>query len=351
MNSEQIRFPQSPHWVGIDVAKNSFDAALVRDGQKYPATPLATVPVRSFTRTVAGVRDLLQWLDTLVADTVPASGVRVVMEATGRYSTELATWILDERPALAPAIAAPQKTAAFMTSLGLRNKTDKLEARALGFYGAEREPSPFQPMTGVQSELRELSRCRDFLTREHVAAGNRSDETHACKMVRQMQHKRLRLLEADIERVENEMRRQVAASAKIARDIELMSSIYGVGFLTAAAIRAELGDLRRFRKARQLTAYVGLNPSQRNSGSSVCGRPRMSKKGNGRVRQALYLAAMVAIRSDNDLHRTYLRLQEEGKSAMAALGAVMRKLLVLMRAILISGKPFDPLWKTRTQTT
>ncbi|MCX5756964.1 MAG: hypothetical protein NTU83_00350, partial [Candidatus Hydrogenedentes bacterium] len=61
-------------------------------------------------------------------------------------------------------------------------------------------------------------------------------------------------------------------------------------------------------------------------------------------------AAMVAIRGQNDLQRTYLRLREEGKSAMAALGAVMRKMLILMRAILIRGKPFDPMWKTQPQT-
>lgn len=340
---------QSAHWVGIDVAKKTFDAALVRQGQKWPATPLAEVPVRSFERTQAGVQECLRWLDALEA----GPNVRAIMEATGRYSVELAMWLLSEWPALAPAIAPPHQTAAFIQSLGLRNKTDKIEARALGFYGMERHPEPYAPATPAQIQLRELVRYRDFLVREHVAAANRAGETSGCATVQRIARKRLRLMEADIARIEHEMRHHVKNAPELARDIALMTSIYGVGFITAATVLAELGDLRRFTKARQLSAYVGLNPTLRQSGSSVNGRPRMNKKGNPHVRQGLYLAAMVAIRGHNDLQRTYLQLRAQGKPAMAALGAIMRKLLVLMRAILISGKPFDPMWKTkplRTQT-
>lgn len=350
MNDEQNPFHPATHWVGVDVSKKTFDAALVRHGQKWPATPLAEIPVRTFARTVQGVSDFQPWLDALVGAPNRSAEVRVVMEATGRYSTELAAWMVDQCPALAPAIAPPHQTAAFIASLGLRNKTDKLEARALGFYGMERQPPPYEPMTGPQSQLRELARYRDFLVRERVAADNRADETRGCKRVQHMERKRLGLLDRDIERIEIEMYKYSSISIDIAHDINMMCTIYGVGFITAATVRAELGDLRRFHKARQLTAYAGLNPSLRQSGSSVNGRPRMNKKGNPRVRQCLYLAAMVAIRGQNDLQRTYLRLREEGKSAMAALGAVMRKMLILMRAILISGKPFDPMWKTQPQT-
>jgi transposase len=349
MNDEQHLFSQSTHWVGVDVSKRTFDAGLVRHGQKWPATPLAAVPVGSFARTSVGVNDFLQWLDALLAENDPPLGVRVVMEATGRYSSELAVWMLTQRQALAPAIAPPHQTAAFIASMGLRNKTDKLEARALGFYGMERQPPAYQPMTPQEAELRELARYRDFLVRERVAAGNRADETSACKTVRDMEHKRLRLLDGDIKRIEEQMRRHANETPELKRDVELLATIYGVGFITAVTIRVELGDLRRFHKARQLSAYAGLNPSLRQSGSSVSGRPHMNKKGNPRVRQCLYLAAMVAIRGHNDLQRTYRELRKQGKSAMSALGAIMRKLLVLMRAILISGKPFEPMWKTRPQ--
>lgn len=339
----------SPHgaWLGTDVSKKTFDAALVRPGQQYPATLLADIPVRSFERTASGVDDFLRWIDTLLEPHAPAP--RVVMEATGRYSQELARWMVEKRPALAPAIAAPRQTAAFITSLGLRNKTDRLEARALGFYGMERQPVPYEPLTPDHAELQDLCRCRDFLVRQRVALANRVQETHASPMVRTLERKRLRLLEADIERAQHAMRHVVERTPGFQRDVALLCTIYGVGFITAATVRAELGDLCRFTKARQLTAYAGLNPSLRQSGSSVHRRPRMNKMGNARVRQCLYLAAMSAIQGHNDLQRFYVHLCEQGQSCKAALGAVMRKLLVLMRAILISGKPYDPLWKTQTQ--
>jgi len=351
MNAEPTPVSPSTHWVGVDVSKDTFDAGLVRHGQKWPAVALAAIPVRSFSRTREGVSEFVQWLDNLLADDGYPSGVRVVMEATGRYSSELAVWMLEQHPALAPAIAPPRQTAAFITSLGLRNKTDKLEARALGFYGMERQPPGYQPMTPLEAQLRELARYRDTLVRERTAASNRAGETPLCPAVRSMQHKRLRLLDRDIERIEEQMHQHVHQAPELDRDIQLLSTIYGVGFITAVTIRTELGDLRRFDRARQLTAYAGLNPSLRQSGSSIHGRAHMNKKGNPRVRQCLYLAAMVAIRGTNDLQRTYRQLREQGKSAMAALGAIMRKLLVLMRAILISGKPYDPLWKTRTKQT
>jgi len=349
MNADSGPVSELNHWIGMDVAKQTFDAALVRDGQKWPATALADVPVRTFARTRQGVHDFLQWLDTLVAADAHSTNVRIVMEATGRYSTELAMWLVELRPLLTPAIAPPRQTAAFIASLGLRNKTDKLEARALGFYGMERQPPAYQPMSADESELRELTRYRDFLVRERVAAANRTGETTTCQAVRKMQQKRMRLLEQDIARIEQQMRLKVNSCPELKRDITLLCTIYGVGFITAATVRAELGDLRRFYKARQLTAYAGLNPSLRQSGSSVNGRPHMSKKGNPHIRQSLYLAAMVIIRGQNDLQRTYLKLRQEGKAPMAALGAVMRKLLVLMRAILISGKPFEPMWKTQPE--
>lgn len=340
---------EAAHWSGFDVSKLTFDASLVRHGQKWPATPLAEIPVRTFPRTLEGVRMFLQWIYALLANCDEPFRVRVVMEATGRYSRELAEWLIALDPSLDPAIAPPRQTSSFIASMGLRNKTDKLEARALGFYGMERQPSAYHPMTPQEMELRELSRYRDSLVREHVAAANQASETTACKAIRDMQQKRLRLLKQDIQRIEDRMLRLVQQTPELQRDIDLLTSIYGVGFITAVTVRAELGDLRRFDKARQLTAYAGLNPSLKQSGTSVNGRPHMNKRGNPRVRQCLYLAAMVAIRGDNDLQRTNLQLREQGKSPMSALGAIMRKLLVLMRAILISGKPFDPMWKTHRQ--
>lgn len=334
----------STHWVGADVAKSTFDAALVRCDQHYPDTPLRAIPARTFERSSQGVQAFFSWLD---AQGVDDENVRVVMEATGNYSTELAVWMLSQRQTLRPAIANPRHTSAFIKSMGLRNKTDRLEARALGFYGVERRPLAYEAPSPEQAELRALSRYRDSLVRQRTALKNQTKETCQSTFVQKIQTKRLRLLTRDIGRVEEQMKALVGQHEDLKRDIELLITIYGVAFINATTVLAELGDLRRFTLARQLSAFAGMSPQHRQSGTSIRGRSRLCKQGNSRVRQCLYLSALAAIRGNNPLRETYQRLLAQGKPRMVALGAIMRKLLTLMRAILISGKPYQPLGITR----
>ena len=345
MTNETTQENVGTHWVGLDVSKDKFDAGLARRGQSLQTTPLMALPAEEFARTPEGVRAFVEWLDALLEDPQEGAAVRGVMEATGRYSTELAVWLVQVRPSLAPAIEPPRQTAAFLKSLGLRNVTDALAARALAVYGRERQPRAYRSPSPAEQELRDVCRYRDTLVQQRTAAANHAGETTSSPFVRSNQDKRIRLLDADIARAQAELRRLVSQIPELQRDIALLSTLYGVGFLTAAVVRAELGDLRRFEKARQLNAFAGLNPAVHQSGTSVHHRTHLSKRGNARVRQALYLASMVAIQGQNDLQRTYCRLVGRGKSRMAALGAVMRKMLCVMRAVLISGKPYEPDWK------
>ena len=136
--------------------------------------------------------------------------------------------------------------------------------------------------------------------------------------------------------------RVIQKEADLLRDYTLMTSVHGIGPVVAATVMGEIGDLRRFEAHKQLTGYVGLNPILKESGTSLDLQAQLSKQGNPRVRQVLYLAALTACRGNHDLGDTYRRLLAEGKAPMVALGAVMRKLLVILWAILQSGQPFDP---------
>jgi transposase len=334
------------HWVGLDVAKESFDAAWLNAKVESPVKRLAQFPVRSFARTPEGVESFLGWVDACLEEDedAPQGMVRCVMEATGRYSMELALWLLERRPGLAPAIAPPGQTAAFLKSLGLRNATDALAARGLAVYGRERAPEAYAPPSARERELRELSRYRDDLVRQRTMLKNQMQEKTSSAFVARDQAKRLRAFDRNVERIEKQLRALVQKDAELRRDVELLETIFGVGFLTAVVVRAELGDLRRFGRARELTAFAGLNPSVRQSGTSVRGKTRMGKHGNPRVRAALYMSAMAVIRGQNALRRMYERLIENGKTHMAALGAVMRKQLVLMRAVLVHQTPYDDNW-------
>ena len=336
----------APVWAGLDVAKETFEAALwiPLSGDASRRRPHQQ-PARGFARTAQGVEEFVAWADALLAEWAdpeqPASALRVVMEATGKYSLELALWLIAARPGLAPAIINPQTAAYFAKSLALRNKTDKTDARALARFGAERKPAPYDPPSPAQSELRDLARYRQTLIEMMQAEKNRAGEGSASALVRRLQQTRIRRFERDIEHLEQQMRKVLDKLPQLKRDVAHLEGIYGVGFITAATILAELGDLRRFERGRTLTAFSGLSPRNSESGKSVRKQAHMCKKGSPQVRRALYMPAMTAIRGDNDLSDLYHRMVAAGRSKMAALAAVMRKMLLIMRAILISGKPYQ----------
>ena len=329
------------HWVGIDVSKQHFDAAVMKLGESSDPAVLRKLPTAQFPRTPEGVRSFLAWLDLPLG----LSGqVRVVMEATGSYSTELSAWWSQQRPELAPAIINPRQSAHYIKSLGLRSKTDKLEAKALASYGAIRKPSAYVPLTPARAELRELSRRRADLISQRTALKNQIGEhpAYASQTVRQLDQDRLSQLNRDIAMLEEEIRALTKRQDELAKDYNLLVSIPGVAFVTATTVLAELGDLRQFKRARRLSAFVGLDPMHKESGQSVRAKPRFCKAGNGRIRPLFYLAALASTRCKGPLQDAYHASRNAGKPPMAAIGAIMRKLLVLMRAVIISGKPYDP---------
>jgi transposase len=334
-------------WAGLDVAKDTFDAAWAAPALGCSIAELRALPARTFARTPQGVHDFLQWSAALMP--APEPPARAVMEATGAYSTQLAAWLVEARPQLRPAIANPKRTADFIKSLGLRNKTDRLDARALALYGLDRRPAPYEPLSPERSELRGLLRYRDALVHERVAENNRAGETEQPAFVRALQKRRLGQLDRDIEKLEQQARKLIRQHPPLTRDLTLLETIYGVGFLTAALILAELGDLRRFAEARQLTAFAGLSPRIVQSGKTRRGT-HLCKQGNGRVRQALYLAAVTATRGNTQLAHDYQHMVARGMPPKVALGAFMRKLLTVMRAVLVHQTPYQPFPNHRGKT-
>ncbi|MEG4271724.1 MULTISPECIES: transposase [unclassified Microcoleus] len=121
-----------------------------------------------------------------------------------------------------------------------------------------------------------------------------------------------------------------------------MTSIPGIGDLTASVLLAEIGEVSDYNKARQLAAYAGLTPSERTSGTSVKGKTRLSCTGNVRLRKALYMPAVVAMPRNPLLKAMSERLLSWGKVKMQVIGELMRKLVHLAFGILKSQKPFDP---------
>ena len=320
-----------PAWIGIDVAKASVDAAL------YLGGPLGRVA--TFPRTPEGMAELARWARGEVGGDI---ALRAIMEATGRYSHEAVGWLLENDAAIAPACVNPLHAKRFAQSLGLRNKTDEADARMLARLGAERGPAPYEAPSPIHLELRALVRERRQLVEEQTRLRNRIGEGTDSAFVRNQRTRRLDTLKRDIKRLEDEITRVAAGDKSLKADLARLTTIPGVGTITAITIVAELGDLRRFASGRQLAAFAGVSPRRHESGSSVRARTSMCKAGNPTVRAALYMSAVTTARLTAGMRDVYTRLITNGKAPKSALGALMRKQLILMRALLVRGEDYRP---------
>lgn len=322
-------------WSGIDVSKRTFVASWV------PATAALQdfqhLPCRQFPRTVQGVHHYCQWLQEHGDDLTG-----VVMEATGRYSLELFAWLLTSQSDLAVAIVNPRQAKHFHKGLGLRNKTDAVDARSLGLMGCQQKPRPYRPLPADYQQLRELMRLRRDLVRNHTAESQRLDELpNPSKGPRRLVRSHCRHLNKLLQRLDRQVDQLVAASKRLRHDLALLQTIPGVGRIVALTVLGELGDLRRFDRSRQVSAFAGLAPANQQSGTSQ-NSSHLDRNGIAEVRAMLYLAAMSAAcnASDNHLARVYRRFHERGKTKKQALTILARKILVLMRAILVNEKPY-----------
>lgn len=343
MATENLKGPALTVWAGLDVGKEHFVAALCPErtpGQSPPAP--RELPTAEFARSAAGVRAWLKWVRQQRPKVAPGAasvGVRIVMEATGNYSRELAEWLGQLAPEWPAAISEPRRVAQYLQGVGLRGKTDPTDACGLARYGAECWPPPYVALPPVYAELRALTRERQSVVEAQVAGANRAATTGgagSCRAVARLQRQRCAYLARQVAKLEGLLREHVQRHPELRQTVAHLTSIPGVGFLTAVVFLAEAGWLLpHFPTVRQFVAWCGLDPVPYDSGKSVHGKAHLSKHGSAHLRRSLYLAALALTRKpDCALGSTYARLVRAGKPGLVALGAVMRKLAVLMRALL-----------------
>ena len=316
---------------GFDISKATFDVARWGD-QDFPRMTLSQFP-----RSPEGVR---AWLATVTAEELERTGV--VMESTGGYCKELALWLQESQPDLHVAIANPFIVKSFGRSLALRNKTDRLDARLLARFGQERQPMAWTPLPAAQEQLGTLIRTRAYLIHMLMGLRNRMEE-HKCPspVAEQSQKSLAEVLAIQIQTLNNGIDALTREDEVLSHRMELLTSIPGIGPISAATTLGEAGDLRRFNRRGQLVAFLGVSPRVYTSGSSVHGRTHMCRMGGSHARAVLYMAAVAASRTQSPIGDFYRHLVENGKHKKAALGAVMRKLVVVMRAVLIQDRPYE----------
>ena len=308
-------------WLGLDISASSFDGALAEEGGE----PDLRVTVHAFDRTRQGVMACLKQTGEVVG---------VALESTGIYSQEVAAWLREARPGLRVCVLNPMLVKAYGRSLSVRNKNDRIDARVIACFAASHRPKASWVPEPERMRLRELLHEREALV-QMLADTRKRPSSDGPGLLSEVRRAVEEHLASAISRIEAGIREVMDQHPAMKTDAKRMMTVPGVGPVTATSALALLGDVRRFPRGRQLAAFVGVSPRQRTSGTSVRGRTKMCKQGNRRMRQLLYLAAMATVRVEGPLKSTYEALIARGKPRKSALGAVMRRILLLMRAVLV----------------
>lgn len=326
--------PAPAAWVGIDVSQHTLDACLLPAPAGKPRT-------RQFANGPAGHAALAAWAD----EHAGGAPLGFCLESTGAYGEALACALAEAGRHVAVVNPARVKYAGLMRGQG--NKTDRADAKLIAEYACRERPAPWQPPRPEVRQLQALSRRRDDLRRLAGREKGRLAAPGLTAAARGSITRTVAFLEGEADRLQAEADDLIAADEGLRADRELLLSIPGVGPVAAQAVLAELPAPGHFASAQQAAAYAGLAPREYRSGTSVKKRTRLSKSGNARLRTALYLPALTALRFNPLLKGFFERLVAAGKPRMAAVGACMRKLLMIAYGVLKSRCPFDPQWVSK----
>jgi transposase len=317
-------------YLGVDVSKAKLDCMLLD-------TSNGKLKSKSIPNTTAGFGQLLEWLVKQKAATP-----HVIMEPTGVYHEGAALALSDA--GLTISLVNPAQLRSFAQGLGVKTKTDKADSVVLARYGATQNPMPWQPPSQSARKLKALLTRRDAVADDLQRELNRQEANNfspAPDAVGESIAQSIAFLQTELKRLERMINEHIDSDPDLRNKKDLLETIPGVGPRVSSHMTALFAG-RTFERAEQLAAYLGLVPVQWESGSSVRGRPHMSKAGPAHLRKVLYMPAVVARRCNPHIKALNDRLLAKGKSKMAAIGAAMRKLAHLCFGVIHSGKPYDP---------
>ena len=313
--------------LGIDVSKAKLDNALRLANGKHRDKVASNNP--------KGFDELSAFLARQGAE--PAN-THVCMEATGIYWEAVALFLVNA--GFRVSIVNPAQIKAFGQSRLVRTKTDKADARLIAGFCHERNPEPWQAPSRNEQMLRALVLRLDAVQAMHAQESNRLEVAREVLKTNIEEH--LEWLDKERARLTQQIRQHIDQDPDMKDKQTLLESIPGVGEHTIALLLAFAISPDRFENARQAVAFAGLNPRLHESGSSVRGKPRMSKVGHAFLRKALYMPAMATLYRTKWGKRFFNRLSATGKPPMLIIGAMMRKLIHVAFGVLKSRKPFDP---------
>ncbi|MFY8067360.1 MAG: IS110 family transposase [Flavobacterium sp.] len=312
--------------VGIDVAQKELVITL---GRMFDDLSIDLYAYKVFKNTEKGFVGLLDWVKKLTSDQVKVS---YVMEATGVYHQKLA-YYLDQND-YDVCIVLPNKISNYSRTLEIKTITDKTCSQAIAQFGLERKLELWKRPKSIYKNLQQLTRERDQIVSERVTVKNQlhaemSEAEPNEKSLKRIKT-RIKLLNTQEKEVKNDISAIVKKEENLKKEIDIICTLPGVGELTAVIVLAETNGFELIRNKRQLASYAGLDVKEKQSGTSVKGKPRISKKGNRNLRKAMHFPALVAVKWNDNFRELYARLVSKHGIKMKALVAVQRKLLEMI---------------------
>ncbi|MGE5446628.1 MAG: IS110 family transposase [Ignavibacteriales bacterium] len=326
-------------YVGIDVSKKTLDIAITVEGKEIKAS-------KKGNNNLGGCRLLEQWTRTQ-CQKHGCERIHYVLESTGIYSDRVVEY-LHQREDLKISVINPFQAKSWGKSIGVRIKTDKVDSQLLALYAAAIKPEPTAQMNKELKALRSLVRYLEYLiSLRGQEMGHLESVTNP--VVASSIKKTISSYDKRIKEIEKAIEDHIKKHPGLKEKTELLKSTTGIGDITSKILLCELhledGGVRLSAKAQR--AHAGLAPEHRVSGSSVRGKPHISRVGNSRLRRCLYFPAIVAIKHNPVISEFYNRLRQRGKPKMVASVAAMRELLVIAVGVLNNQTAFDVNWSTQ----
>lgn len=316
-------------WVGIDISKDTFDAAWVLEGKKNH------LKLENCTN---GFKRLL---------TEAPAGARFAMEATGEYHLNCARYLSSRGKSVS--VLNPFAVKMHMQSDLRRCKNDKADSYSIAKFAAEKNTECWACPTDDEIKLKHLDAVIDNLQKQIRQSKN---VLHSLTQVSlrddlavSIIKKTISGLESLMERARNKQLEMIESSKK--EETALACSIPGIGLETSIKFFTHVGNINRFDSSRSLISWIGLTPRNAQSGTSIHKNGGISRMGCTRLRSQFYMCAVVAIKYNPDCRAFYNRLKELGKPSKVALIAVANKLIRQLFAVLTKKEAYVPNFCTK----
>ena len=310
-------------YVGIDVSKATFVVA-------YSSAKAGKT--KTFKNTTKGVHEFIQ--------TLSVTEHHCVLEATGNYSA-LLVYLLS-KAGITVSLENPLKIKNFARVMLSVNKTDETDARLIALYGERMQPSPYKLRSKSILILKQKRTVLRQLKKQLVATRNLKGSMEVLPLFdakcKQTIEKTITFLEKQIKGMEEEL--ASLAEDEYKKQMDLLTSIKGIGITLAAALIVATGGVTYFDNAKQLTRYLGLSPTYQLSGTSVHVKGHINRNGDPGLRSQLYVAAFSSLRCNTECKACFDRLRSNGKPGKVAVIAVANKLIRQAFAVVTQGKPY-----------